>query len=143
MTALTFASGRQEQEYGQLDARNPQLKRVIDGAAEHAFTNWAWIPCVNDIFRTAQESVRIDAASVAGLGMGRPAGSTSPHCVWQAADFSVRGVSPAHVKALTEWCNSTWVYNPSDARHSVALSSPHGTGAHLHIQVCPATRLRA
>lgn len=144
MSTLTFGSSRIEQEYGMLDAKNPQLQRVIDGAADYAFNEWGWIPQITDIFRTAQESAAIDAKSVAhgGLGMGRPVGSTSPHCVWQAADFSVRGISPAQFNALAEWVNATWVYRPGDTVHLVALAQAHGTGPHLHLQVCPATRLR-
>lgn len=142
---LTFASLRREQEYGQLTEKNPQLKRVIDGAAEHAFGEWGWILCLTDIFRSRQEAALIDAASAApgGLGMGRPAGSTSPHCVWQAADVRIRGVNPSHVSALVEWINATWVYRPGDPSHRVALANPHGTGPHIHLQVTAATRLRA
>lgn len=142
---LTFASLRREQEYGQLPQRNPQLKRVLDGAADYAFAEWGWILCIGDILRTRAESIETDARSTApgGLGMGRPAGSISPHCVWAAADIvRIHLVPREHVDALVEWINATWIYRPGDKRHVVADARPHGTGPHIHIQVCSETVLR-
>lgn len=144
-TSLTFASLRREQEYGKLDQRNPTLKRVLDGAAEYAFAEWGWILCIGDIFRTREESLATDAKSTGpgGLGMGRPAGSISPHCVWAAADIvKIRNVPPEQVAALVEWINATWIYRPGDTRHVVASAKPHGTGPHIHVQVCSETVLR-
>lgn len=145
MNTITFATVRVEGEYGQLVKKNPLLQRILDEAASYAFDELhGWIICLGDIFRTPQESAEIDKRSLApgGLGMGRAPGSVSPHCVWRAADISGRAIDPARMKALADWINSRWIYNPSDNVHRVADAKPHGTGLHVHIQTHPATRLR-
>lgn len=49
----------------------------------------------------------------------------------------------AAVAAIAEPLNSLWVYDPSRPSMLCAYADPHGTGPHLHLQVHPATIMRA
>ena len=140
MSPVTFASVRIEKEYEELLLKRPELRVMVDEFAEQALDGYGWVPCLTSIWRSFTEQVEIDRNSAV---MGRPKGSASPHAVWQAVDFRTRGVRQAIVDGMVKWAEGRWEYNPSDRSKPVAYAKPHGTAAHLHLQMKPGvTRLR-
>lgn len=127
--SVVFASLRQEQEWhsSQLWA---YLKEIIDEIAEYALVTWGWLLCVTSIYRTDQEN--------------RDAGAkTSIHCYWRAVDIRTRNVDPEWVTDVTKWANGRWIYDPNRPHLPLVYSAVHGTGPHMHVQICTNTRLRS
>ncbi|MBI4916886.1 MAG: hypothetical protein HY825_13645 [Acidobacteria bacterium] len=73
----------------------------------------------------------------------RALGGSGLHPAGRAADIRTRDVDPAKVAAVVDRLNARWDYHPGDKKGlQVAVSKPHGTGPHLHLQVHPWTALR-
>jgi hypothetical protein len=125
--SLTFQSIHQEQQWS-----NPKhsalLKSIVLLAAAYAFSAWGWIFRLTSIYRTPEED--------------RELGGTGIHPAWRADDVGAAGVPQEHVDAVTDWINARWEYDPDRPNLPVAYSKPHGTGAHIHVQVHAHTRKR-
>jgi len=122
-----FASDRIRDEWvsGQLWPLARLLTRELCLLALHS----DWTPLLTCIYRTFEED--------------REIGGSALHCYWRAVDVRTRDVDEATVAHCTDALNERWVYDPERPRLVVALSKPHGTGPHLHLQVHARTRLRA
>lgn len=126
--SITFASFRQEQEFG--SGKLPVLLLdIIENAAEYAVTTWGWIFCVTSIFRTPEENAQALA-------------KTAIHCYWRAVDIRTRGCEQEWIDDVTNWINDRFIYDPRRPALPVAYSAPHGDGPHLHLQVCEDTMPR-
>lgn len=101
MSPVTFANIRIQQEYEDLGVKRPVLRAMIDGFAEHALDDYGWIPCLDCILRTPDESREANASP------------PDPHLTWRAAQFKTRGVRDAIVDGMTRWANVTWKPAPA------------------------------
>ncbi len=86
----------------------------------------------SSIYRTIAENRAAKAKTLVHV--------TKPH---RGQDIDTRQVSPAIVALATERLNAKWHYDPTRPALDVAVSRPHGTGPHIHLQVHPNTRRRA
>ena len=107
---------------------NARVREIVLAAAEHALVSHGWLFDVTSAIRTAKED-----AALGGSGI---------HVTGRAVDVSARSIPSQLVKAVTDWVNERWVYDPARPRLTVCYSAPHGTGPHLHFQVHERTRLR-
>jgi hypothetical protein len=124
---LTFASMMiEEQFYG--DQINPLVRRIVLASAEWAMQTHGWLFHVTSAIRTKSED---DAL-----------GGTGIHVAGRAVDVRTRSVPDGIVKALAEWVNGLWIYDPSRPDLKVCYTEPHGTGPHAHFQVHQNTRSR-
>lgn len=127
--SIVFASLRQEQEWHSSQLWG-YLKEIVDEIAEYALVTWGWLFCVTSIYRTDQENRDAQA-------------KTSIHCYWRAVDIRTRGIDPAWVEDVTKWANERWVYDFTRLALPIAYSAAHGSGPHLHLQICANTCLRS
>lgn len=78
----------------------------------------------------------------------RALGATGIHSdgpPWRAIDIRVISLGPDYVRMVDELAvqiNRDWSYDSDRANLNVAVSQRHGTGPHLHIQICQRTRRR-
>lgn len=64
---------------------------------------------------------------------------------WRAADVRIRalpGNFQEKADGLAADLNRVWQYDPARPEKRVAVAELHGSGPHIHLQVCPATRKR-
>lgn len=64
---------------------------------------------------------------------------------FRAIDLRNKDWGPDHQgisDAIAERVNKTWVYDPGRPSLRVCITAQHGTGPHVHLQVCKATRRR-
>lgn len=116
---MEFESDRQEAEWSN-PAVHPKLRELVAAAEEYAATKrWAWL--VTSIWRSPAEDAALEGSGV--------------HTEWRALDIRTRDVSAQVVADVTRWINDRWKYDPTRPDLRVAISEPHGTGPHLHLQV--------
>lgn len=61
---------------------------------------------------------------------------------FRAIDIGGAYIPPSNLRAAAEKVNDLLLYDPNRPWLSVAVSKPHGTGAHVHLQVHPLTDFR-
>ena len=94
-----------------------------------------WPPAemiVGDIYRTEAEEVL--AGGVSGIHRQPPQ--------YRAIDVRVTnlpGDPQQAADAIGARVNAQYVYDPARPAKLVAFTAPHGTGPHIHLQVCAAT----
>ena len=115
---------------------HPTLREIIADVVD----NWPAEYCqLNDIHRSFAENEKAGAKTQIHV-QGPP---------WRAADFGARdlgrtaGQAWDAVAAIADKINAIWIYDPARPAMQVAVSSQHGTGPHLHVQVCATTQRRA
>ena len=62
-----------------------------------------------------------------------------PH---RALDVGAVEFDQLHIDAMAEYVNTHWVYDRNRPHLKCAISKPHGTGKHLHLQVHKRTERR-
>lgn len=125
---MIFASLRQQTEF--IDMRVPNLLReIVLDCATVALDKCKWNFRITSCFRTQEENA--DAG-----------GKTLIHCLWRAIDVGAADVEQEWIDFITDYANTKWVYDPSRPKIPVCYSAPHGSGPHLHFQVCDQTRRR-
>lgn len=89
---------------------------------------------VGDIHRTAAEEIA--AGGKSGVHVAGPP--------YRATDVRVSNLDAPQTMAdvLGDYVNAKYIYDPARPALLVAVTSPHGTGPHIHLQVHPATALR-
>ena len=111
---------------------SPQLRELVDGLHLLAKAlGWPKI-VVTSIYRTVEENRKAKAKSLVHV--------TKPH---RAMDVRTYDVPPKVVYDVTDELNRLYVYDPARPQLPVAISRPHGSGPHLHLQAHPNTRKRA
>ena len=91
-----------------------------------------------DIYRTEEEEAA--AGGVSGIHCDGPP--------YRAIDIRVSNLvnittdAQAWADAIGAMVNAKYIYDPARPTKQVAFTQPHGTGPHVHLQVCPATTLR-
>ena len=112
----------------EMRALDPVLQCVVEDALFH----WPGDRLeVVSIYRTAEENTAAGARTRVHV--------TNPH---RAADLRIRNLGDGlqrKADAVAEVLNTLWSYDPKRSRLKVAISKPHGTGPHIHIQVHPRT----
>lgn len=124
---LRFRSQRLEDEFFGPEI-HPLVRLILLEAAEHSLETHGWLFEVTSCLRTAAED-----AALGGSGI---------HVTGRAVDVSARSIPERLVKAVTDWVNARWQYDPQRPQKTVCYSAPHGTGPHLHFQVHERTRAR-
>ena len=122
---VLFKSFRQEKEW-ESDLLDPLLQNIVTEFANEAFAKYGWLPTITDILRTKSEDRAME-----GTGM---------HVLGRAVDVRVKGVRQEVLDAMVGWSNARWAYDPKRSQFLVAYAKPHGTGPHIHFQVCASTR---
>lgn len=118
------ASPRIAQEWASSQVR-PLLRQIVIEAARYASDRWAWVFFFTCIFRSFSEDIALEGHGV--------------HPLWRAVDVRTYDQKPEAVADVVEWINARWVYDPSRPALVVAYAKPHGTGPHIHFQVCSST----
>lgn len=112
-----------------IPALHPILRVLVLETILYAWEVGWWPVTLTCLLRTADED--------------RELGGAGLHPSGRAADIRTRDVDPAKVAAVVDRLNARWDYHPGDKRGlQVAVSKPHGTGPHLHLQCHPWTTLR-
>ena len=124
---LRFRSQRLEDEFFGPNVHSV-VRMIVLEAAEHALEAHGWLFDVTSCLRTAEED--------------RAAGGHGIHVTGRAVDVGARAIPDTLVKAVTDWVNARWQYDPVRPNLTVCYSEPHGTGPHMHFQVHERTRVR-
>ncbi len=124
---MRFASDRIEREWTS-GLVHPLLRSLIQDAILYASSRWQWDLFVTCILRTREEDKELEGSGI--------------HCEGRAIDIRTKDIDRDAVQDLTDYLNDTWAYDPKRPRLVVAISKPHGSGPHLHIQVHPNTKRR-
>lgn len=61
---------------------------------------------------------------------------------YRAVDLGIAGVGQVVADRIAFALNKKWEYDDSRPHLNVAISAPHGTGSHVHLQVHPRTKIR-
>ncbi len=69
-------------------------------------------------------------------------GGSGIHCLWRAVDFHASSWDDPAITRAAAKINADYIYDPKRPMMVVADFQPHGTGPHLHIQVCGNTEKR-
>ena len=111
----------------QLKSLHPKMLVLLLEAVRFA-KKCGWTPCLTSIYRTQQEN--------------RNAGAeTEIHCTipHRAVDLRTKNVNPTYVSDLDKHLDTNWIYDPMRPKLTCSYEKLHGTGPHLHLQVCDAT----
>lgn len=111
----------------ELLALDPKMVDVFYDAVTFA-KRCGWQLQITSIFRTRTENRETGA-------------TTEIHCQapHRAIDIRTRGVSPELVRDLDLYLDTRWEYDPERPKLSVSYEKKHGTGPHIHLQVCDRT----
>jgi len=111
---------------------DPMLQGILSWLAGQ------WPPTdliVGDIYRTeAEETV---AGGISGIHRVGP-----PYRAIDVRVTNLTGDHQAAAAAIGEMINRRYVYDPARPTKLVAVTQPHGTGPHVHLQVCGGTMFR-
>ena len=97
-----------------------------------------WPPAdllIGNIHRTAAEEAA--AGGVSGIHVAGP-----PFRAIDVRVTNLPGDPQVAADAVGALVNRRYVYDPARPGKLVAFTQKHGTGPHVHLQVCPATALR-
>jgi len=61
---------------------------------------------------------------------------------YRAVDISVAGVGQVNADRIAAAINRKWEYDDTRPTLRCAVSAPHGTGSHIHLQSHPRTKIR-
>ncbi len=135
---MRFKEPRVEAEWN--DPRlNPLLKKIVTDAAGRALERWNWEFLLTCVYRTPLENDVIYG--------GKGDHLSGVHTNWRGVDVRTIMTDPAAILDITTTVNDFYSYDP--AREGMRVALPEGgkdfgsTGAHLHLQVSPATVGRA
>ena len=106
----------------------PDLARIFLQAANYAAYVTKRHLIVTSIYRTPEEDEAL-------LGHGI-------HPAWRAIDIHADSWDDPSSKAVVDFLNTRYVYDPLRPTMQVAFFEPHGSGPHIHIQVHGGTTLR-
>lgn len=126
-TYLVFLTDRIKKEW-ESDKLNPVLRHIAVDASIFAGEILRWHPTITCIWRTQGEDQAL--------------GGTGIHYYWRAIDLRTKDQEQANIDALIAYVNGRYVYDPARPKKVVAYGKPHGSGPHIHLQVCPSTCAR-
>ena len=118
-------------QFQELQNVQPELREILEDTLNHWPGEAMEITC---IYRTQEEEEA--AGGKTGVHM------TTPH---RAVDLRVANLGlnfQGKADAIAEVLNDLWSYDPSRTNIKVAVSEPHGSGPHVHVQVHPKTQRR-
>jgi len=118
-------------QFQELQNVQPELREILEDALNHWPGDTMEITC---IYRTQEE----EEAAGGKTGVHR----TTPH---RAVDLRVKNLGlnfQGKADAVAEVLNDLWRYNEAKPNLKVAVSKPHGSGPHLHVQSHPHTKRR-
>lgn len=121
---IDFSSRRVKDEWNS-SSINSLVKRIVNEAADYAKSQHNWDFHLTSIYRTPREDADLNGSGI--------------HVSWRAVDVRTNDVAVAKVRAVTDWINSRYIYDPLRLHLKVCFSEPHGTGPHMHYQVHPNT----
>ena len=110
---------------------HPTLKLVLADIINNWLTATLFITSFN---RTNEEDISMEASGIHSSGPP-----------WRAIDIRILDLDPDPIKCqqladtICEKVNKSWTYDPSRPTLLVAFCKPHGTGPHVHLQVCYST----
>jgi hypothetical protein len=120
-TYLVFLTDRIRQEWESPNL-DKTLRNITEDASIHAAQILGWHPTITCIWRAQGEDQAL--------------GGTGIHYYWRAIDLRTKDVSQPQVDALVAYVNGRYVYDATRPQKVVAYGKPHGSGPHLHLQVC-------
>jgi len=77
-----------------------------------------------DLNRSRREDQKLKASGIHSAGPP-----------WRALDIGGHEFDQAHLDAMAEYVNTHWKYDKNRPHLKCAISKPHGTGPHIHLQV--------
>ena len=126
---VSFKSTRIESEFKMgMSTMFPFSLREIVGKAIDMLSGEGKDVVLTSIFRTWPEDAKLKGTGI--------------HCLWRAVDIGAESWTDPNVQSVADALNSEWVYDPTRPGKLVALYQEHGTGPHLHLQVCGNTERR-
>lgn len=127
MTTVSL-SARQLREFYHLD---PRLARVVFLYLELLGTEARGTEAqVTSIYRTPEEEAALGVETSGIHTVGPP---------YRAVDLSTPAWEDPEILRVVTQVNQHWLYDPRRPELQVAVYQPHGTGAHVHLQVHPFT----
>lgn len=106
-----------------------RLADVFEDAVVFA-AKLGWTLQITSIYRTPREDELLGGSRVH---------CQAPH---RAIDVRTRDIDPKFVADLDRHLDESWVYDPGRPKLTVSYGAKHGSGPHLHLQVCNETRRR-
>src|SRR5687768_9561195 len=94
---ITFASTRIQSEWNSPTLER-LLKQIVTDAAEQAKSQHAWDFHLTSIYRTPEEDAALNGSGI--------------HIYWRAVDVRTNNVLADNVRAVTNWINARYIYNP-------------------------------
>jgi hypothetical protein len=107
---------------------HPKLIDLVWPEFDEMAGTFIWSPLVTCVWRSPDEDKAVDGTGI--------------HSAWRAVDVRTKDIQKEIVEAVTDALNRLFIYDPNRPSLPVAYSKPHGTGPHLHLQVCDATTRR-